>query len=195
MKHIRKFESHTFRRKVMEIIKEDVIVMGDVYKVRTSTDVTQSMINSVIKSAKEKTGVNLRQKYSDVQLAEMIADYTKSQLNADNIPVQVFTGGEIPPAQGQAANQVPMSAQQQPTQVAPMAAQPAVQGQPVQGQSMPAQGQPVQGQPVQGQPVQGQPEQVAPVQNTDEDDFEEIDPTKDKDDEDEEDDENNELPV
>ena len=187
MKHIRKFESHTFRRKVMEIIKEDVIVMGDVYKVRTSTDVTQSMINSVIKSAKEKTGVNLRQKYSDVQLAEMIADYTKSQLNADNIPVQVFTGGEIPPAQGQAANQVPMSAQQQPTQVAPMPAQ----GQPVQGQPMPA-----QGQPVQGQPVQGQPEQVAPVQNSGEEDFEEIDPTKDKEDEDEEDDEdNNELPV
>ncbi len=193
MKHIRKFESYSKKRKLQEIIKESVMIVDDIYRVNVTADIPQSLLNAYIKKVKDSLDKNARQFYSDVQLAEEITKHVLQQgLNIDKIDPSALFGGQ-PQGQAQAQPQVQVQGQAQPQaqpQVQPQGqaqAQPQVQGQAQpQGQQGQAQAQPQvqpQAQP-QAQPqVQGQDQPQAQPQGQGE--FEEV----------EDEDEEEELPL
>ena len=135
MKHIRTFESYRVKKNREEIIKESVLQVNDIYKVKTMIDIPQSLINAYVKKVKDTTGKNLRQFFGDVDIAEEIVKYINmNNLDVDKIPGGALMGGGQSQAQStqvQAQPQVQTEgeAQTQPqaqTQEAPQAqAQPA----------------------------------------------------------------------
>ena len=93
MKHLRKFEKYTINRKKEEIIKESVLQVNDIYKVRTFIDIPQSLINAYVKKVKDTTGKNLRQFFGDVDIAEEVVKYINMNfLNVDQIPAGALMG-------------------------------------------------------------------------------------------------------
>ena len=175
MKHLRKFEKYTSLRKREEIIKESVLQVNDIYKVRTFIDIPQSLVNAYVKKVKDTTGKNLRQFFGDVDIAEEVVKYINTNfLNVDQIPAGALMGdAQAQPEGGQQSPQAQPQAQAQP---APQAqAQPQMEPQ-AQGQ---AQAQP-QGQmepQAQGQPQsqgQAQVQVQAEAQPQGEGEFEEI---------------------
>ena len=170
MKHLRKFEKYTSLRKREDIIKESVLQVNDLYKVRTFIDMPQSLINAYVKKVKDNTGKNLRQYYGDVDIAEEIVKYINTNfLNVDQIPAGVLVGDaqsqpESPQAQGQMQPQAQAQMQPQAQAQGQAQAQPQMDAQ---GQAQPAQGQ-AQAQPDQGQaqaqPAQGQAQGQGQVQ-------------------------------
>ena len=165
MKHLRKFEKYRTTKRKEEIIKESVLQVNDIYKVRTMIDLPQSLINAYVKKVKDTTGKNVRQFFGDVDIAEEIVKFINTNfLNVDQIPAGALTGDAqgAQPGQPGAPGQAQMGAQGMPGQGPAQGQAPAqmgAQGQPgpAQGQvQAPAQGQ-VQGGQVQGQPAQGQP--------------------------------------
>jgi hypothetical protein len=104
MKYIRQFESFRVSKNREEIIKEAVLQVNDIYKVKTMIDIPQSLINAYVKKVKDTTGKNLRQFFGDVDIAEEIIKYiTNNNLNVDNIPGGALMGGQ---AQSQTQTQV-----------------------------------------------------------------------------------------
>jgi len=61
MNHIRTFENYRVRKNREEIIKEAVLQVNDIYKVKTMIDIPQSLLNSYVKKVQDTTGKNLRQ--------------------------------------------------------------------------------------------------------------------------------------
>jgi len=177
MKHIRKFESYRVKKHREEIIKESVLQVNDIYKVKTMIDIPQSLINAYVKKVKDTTGKNLRQFFGDVDIAEEIVKYINlNNLDVDKIPGGALMGGQT---QTQGHGQMAPQAQTEPmAQTQPQAqgqAQPQAQGQAqpqaqAQGQAQAPQVQ-VQGEEgaqsfeepqAQAQPAQGQAQ--APAQ-------------------------------
>ena len=111
MKHIRTFESYKTEKvkltsinksAFVEAVKESVLQVGDIYKVRSMVDIPQSLINSYVKKVKDSTGKNLRQFFGDVEIAEELLKYiTVSGLDLEKIPGNALMGG----AQGQGQSQ------------------------------------------------------------------------------------------
>ena len=66
-KFIKTFESHS-------TVNETVKQIGDVYKVG-SIEVPQSIINSYVRKVKDKTGKNLRNLFSDMEIAEELIGF------------------------------------------------------------------------------------------------------------------------
>jgi len=178
MKHIRTYENYRIKKNREEIIKESVLQVNDIYKVKTMIDIPQSLINAYVKKVKDTTGKNLRTFFGDVDIAEEIVKF----INMDNLDVEKIPGGALmgggqsqTQTQPQTQPQVQVEAQPQAhpqaqTQEAPQAqAQPAqTEEAPAQAQEAPAQGEfeePAQGQaqaPAQGEaqaPAQGEEEQ------------------------------------
>ena len=125
MKHIRQFESFSRRKKLLEVIKESVMIVDDVYKVNVTAEIPQSLLNSYIKKVKDGLDKNVRQFYSDVQLAEEITKHVLQKgLNIDSLqPSDLFGGApQAQPQSGQAQVQVQSQPQAQ--------VQPQVQAQP-----------------------------------------------------------------
>jgi hypothetical protein len=169
MKHIRTYENYRIKKNREEIIKESVLQVNDIYKVKTMIDIPQSLINAYVKKVKDTTGKNLRTFFGDVDIAEEIVKF----INMDNLDVDKIPGGALmgggqsqTQTQPEAQPQVQVEAQPQAqTQEAPQAqAQPAQTEAPDQAQA-PAQGEfeepQAQAQPA--QPAQGQA-QEAPAQ-------------------------------
>ena len=177
MKHIRTYENYRIKKNREEIIKESVLQVNDIYKVKTMIDIPQSLINAYVKKVKDTTGKNLRTFFGDVDIAEEIVKF----INMDNLDVEKIPGGALmgggqsqTQTQPQAQPQVQVEAQPQAqTQEAPQA-----QAQPAQTQEAPqaqaqeapqaqAQEAPAQGEfeepQAQAQPAQGQA-QEAPAQ-------------------------------
>jgi hypothetical protein len=173
MKHIRKFESYRISKRREEIIKESVLQVNDIYKVRTMVDIPQSLVNAYVKKVKDNTGKNLRQFFGDVDIAEEIVKHvTLNYINVDQVPAGALTGDAQGSTDGQ--TQAPVQGQTQAGQ-----AQAPVQGQ---GQAQ------VQTQGQAQAPVQGQVQvQTEPAQSQGE--FEEVE------DEDEEKEGEEELPL
>ena len=122
MNHIRKFQSFRKGKKREEIIKEAVFQVNDIYKVKTTIDIPQSLINAYVKKVKDNTGKNLRQFFGDMDIAEEIVKFVaQSGLDADTLSATALVGG----AQGQAQGQ----GQAQPQAQTQMEAQPQAQGQ------------------------------------------------------------------
>lgn len=190
MKHLKKFEKYRIVKNREDIIKESVLQVNDIYKVRTMIDLPQSLLNSYVKKVKDTTGKNLRQFFGDVDIAEEIVKYINTNfLNVDQIPAGALMGDAQaqPETQGQAQPQAQ-------TQVAPQVqpqAQPETQGQAqpqaqvqVQTEAQP-QGQAQPQAQAQGQ-AQAQPQAQGQAQAQN-DDFEDV--------QDEEEDEEDELPL
>jgi hypothetical protein len=136
MKHIKTFEKYQNKKRRDEIIKESVLQVNDIYKVRTMIDIPQSLINSYVKKVKDTTGKNLRQFFGDVDIAEEIVKYINVNfLNVDTIPAGFLTGDGQAQTQGEGQVQTPQSQPQAQGQ-APQA-QPQAQGQAPQGQAQP----------------------------------------------------------
>lgn len=191
MKHIRTYENYRIKKNREEIIKESVLQVNDIYKVKTMIDIPQSLINAYVKKVKDTTGKNLRTFFGDVDIAEEIVKF----INMDNLDVDKIPGGALmgggqsqTQTQPEAQPQVQVEAQPQAqTQEAPQAqAQPAqTEEAPAQAQEAPAQGEfeepqsQGQAQPQgqaqgegQGQaqeaPAQGEEEEEAPAQGEEE---------------------------
>jgi hypothetical protein len=93
MKHLRQFEKYTNTRKKEQIIKESVLQVNDIYKVRTFIDIPQSLVNSYVKKVKDTAGKNLRQFFGDVDIAEEIVKFINTNyLNVDKIPAGALMG-------------------------------------------------------------------------------------------------------
>ena len=174
MKHIRTFESYRIKKNREEIIKESVLQVNDIYKVKTMIDIPQSLINAYVKKVKDTTGKNLRTFFGDVDIAEEIVKF----INMDNLDVEKIPGGALMGG-GQAQTQTQPEAQPQVQVEAQPQAQtqeaPQAQAQPAQTEEAPAQAQeaPVQGEFEEPQaqaqaPVQGQAQEEAPAQGEEE---------------------------
>jgi hypothetical protein len=154
MKHLRKFEKYTNLRKKDQIIKESVLQVNDIYKVRTFIDIPQSLVNAYVKKVKDTTGKNLRQFFGDVDIAEEVVKYINTNfLNVDQIPAGALMGDAQSQGETQTDSQPqaqPAQAQAQPAQAQPAQAQPQTQDQ--------AQAQPVQAQPQSQPQAEAQPQ-------------------------------------
>ena len=127
MNHIRKFESFRKGKKREEIIKEAVFQVNDIYKVKTTIDIPQSLINAYVKKVKDNTGKNLRQFFGDMDIAEEIVKFVaQTGLDADNLSPTALVGGAQGQAQSQGESQP--QAQTQPQAQAQPQAQPQTQG-------------------------------------------------------------------
>jgi hypothetical protein len=170
MKHIRTYENYRIKKNREEIIKESVLQVNDIYKVKTMIDIPQSLINAYVKKVKDTTGKNLRTFFGDVDIAEEIVKFINmNNLDIDKIPGGALMGG------GQSQTQTQPEAQPQAqTQEAPQAeAQPAqTEEVPAQAQEAPVQGEfeepQAQAQPAQGQTQEGEEEEETPVQGEEE---------------------------
>jgi hypothetical protein len=112
MKHIRTFESYRVKKNREELIKEAVLQVNDIYKVKTMVDIPQSLINAYVKKVKDSTGNNLRQFFGDVDIAEEIIKYINlNNLDIEKIPASALMGG----AQSQAQTQVVSSSEEEST--------------------------------------------------------------------------------
>jgi hypothetical protein len=176
MNHIRKFQSFRKGKRREEIIKEAVFQVNDIYKVKTTIDIPQSMINAYVKKVKDNTGKNLRQFFGDMDIAEEIVKFVaQSGLDADTLSATALVGGAQGQAQGQ--GQAQPQAQTQPQSQGQVQVQTQGQGQ-VQDQPQgQAQAQPqAQGQ-VQGQAqpqAQGQGQMQTQGQAQGQGEFEEV---------------------
>ena len=182
MKHIRTFESYRIKKNREEIIKESVLQVNDIYKVKTMIDIPQSLINAYVKKVKDTTGKNLRQFFGDVDIAEEIVKYINmNNLDVDKIPGGALMGGGQSQAQTQTQAQPQVQTEAEPQAQPQAQTQEAPQAQPqAQAQESPqAQAQPAQGEfeepqsQAQGQaqaPAQGQAqeEEEAPAQGEEE---------------------------
>lgn len=118
MKWIKQFEKYKAEKGLNEIIKEAVMQVDDVSKVRAVADIPQSLINSVVKKCKDASGKNIRQFYSDNDIAEEIVKHVFSQyINIDHISTVPFVGGEAQAQKPQAQPQAQAQPQSQPPQV------------------------------------------------------------------------------
>jgi hypothetical protein len=106
MNHIRKFESFRKGKKREEIIKEAVLQVNDIYKVKSTIDIPQSLINAYVKKVKDNTGKNLRQFFGDMDIAEEIVKHVaQTGLDADKLSATALVGGSQEQSQGQSQPQ------------------------------------------------------------------------------------------
>jgi len=146
-------------------VNENVQAVDDVFRVRKRIDVSMALVNSFKKKVKDESGKNIGQFYSDVELAEEIADYIiNSYVSIENLPVNLILGDQYSKAQGGAQAQMQSDTgdldETQPVQIP--------QGQAQGGQpqaQMPAQpGQSQMAQMPQGQGAQRTAAQIPPMQ-------------------------------
>lgn len=130
-------------------LTENVQAVDDVYRVRKRIDVPMSLVNAFKKKVKDESGKNISQFYSDVELAEEIADYIiTSYVSIENLPVNLILGDQYSKAQGAQAQGQPDETEgldetqpqaQMPPQVQGQPpAQPGAQGQAQAGAQAPA---------------------------------------------------------
>ena len=137
MKYIKQYENHVKLKKAQEapvkevknlqVINEGVEVIDDIYEVRTTTEIPQSLINGFIKKAETNLGIKVRKTYSDKDLAEMLVNKViKMNLDIEKLnPSDFFGGGQ---SSSQETTQTETAPQEAPTsQEAPAQTEPAPQ--------------------------------------------------------------------
>jgi len=114
MNHLRKFQSFRKDKKRGEIIMEAVFQVNDIYKVKTTIDIPQSLINAYVKKVKDNTGKNLRQFFGDMDIAEEIVKFVaQTGLDADTLSPNALVGGGQEQSQTQGQGQMEPQAQTQ----------------------------------------------------------------------------------
>jgi len=163
-KNLFEFGEFQGKRNNSNNLTENVQAVDDLYRVRKRIDIPMSLVNAFKKKVKDESGKNISQFYSDVELAEEIADYIiTSYVSIENLPVNLILGDQYSKAQGQAQGQPDTEGldETQPVQDLSQAQPPSQpQGQPAQPpvQPVPAQGQPA------AQGAQKTAAQIPPVQ-------------------------------
>lgn len=143
-----------------ESINEMVEAIDDFYRVGIDVDLPKSLVSSFIKKVKESTGKDLRADIGEKRLAERLVQWaTENYLNIENLPVEIVTGSDKAPVQGQS------QAQPQVQDTEPQAQDDQLQSQDAQLQAQDAQLQgekpAVQAQPQLQSQVQSQPQAQA----------------------------------
>lgn len=93
-RYIKRFESFQDLKRRFEKVNEAVVQFDDKYKVG-GIEVSQSLINSYVKKVKTDANRNLRQLYSDMEIAELLVKYVADQkLDPDKIPATALLGGD-----------------------------------------------------------------------------------------------------
>ena len=103
MKYIKQYENHVKTKKIQElstkeidsldVANESVEIVGEMYEVRITTEITQSFINSFIKKAETNLGIKVRKIYSDKDLAEMVVGkIIKMNLDIEKLNPSDFFG-------------------------------------------------------------------------------------------------------
>jgi len=140
MKYIKQYENHVKLKKAQEepvkevktlqVVNESVEIIDDVYEVRTTTEIPQSLINGFIKKAETNLGIKVRKTYSDKDLAEMLVNKViKMNLDIEKLnPSDFFGGGQSSSQEGQ--SQEEPQAQPEPQPEPQPQAQPEPQAQP-----------------------------------------------------------------
>jgi len=176
MKHVRKFESYRNSKKVESeptSIKESVLQINDIYKVKAMVDVPKSLLNAYSKKVKEAGKKELDGFFSMDAIAEELVKYVLTNfLDVDKIPAGALYGETLDELQSQGQAQIQPQAQPQ-SQEAPTKDDSAIQpqGQP-QGGTKPQ----VQSQAQPQAQTQGQGQVQVQVQSGDGDDgFEDTD--------------------
>jgi hypothetical protein len=127
MKHVRNYEKFRVKKNREDIIKESVLQVNDIYKVKAMIDIPQSIINQYVKKVKDTTGKNLKTFFGDVDIAEEIVKWvTMNFIDVDKIPGGALMGGQT---QAQAEPQAQPQVQAQPEPQAQTQAQPEAQPQ------------------------------------------------------------------
>lgn len=147
-------------KKNLTQLTENVQAVDDVYRVRKRIDVPMSLVNAFKKKVKDESGKNISQFYSDVELAEEIAEYIiNTYVTIENLPVNLILGDSYSKAQGQGV-QAQLGDMEDLDETQPVQGQAQMPAQPGAQAQMPAQ--PVQGvQGVQPPPPQGQAQRTA----------------------------------
>lgn len=158
------FKNHKNGKK----INESAQLIDDTWNVRVRFQIPASLVNAYVKKIKDEVNKNIRENFSDQEIAEEIANYIKSAYtNISNLPVSIIVGEKStqePTVQVQNA-QVQTQVQTQGQTQSQTQGQTQSDGQ-TQGQgenAQPAQGQ-SQGQSV--QPNEGQNAQPSQTQKT-----------------------------
>ena len=97
MGYIRKYESYKKAKKENRLeksIKEAVVMKVDnTLKVKPIADIPQSLINNYVKKVKEETGKELKDFFSEMDLAEALVKYViENGLDVENIPSSALLG-------------------------------------------------------------------------------------------------------
>tara|TARA_B000000475_G_C15893375_1_gene405427 strand:- start:155 stop:769 length:615 start_codon:yes stop_codon:yes gene_type:complete len=97
MGYIRKYESYKKAKKENRLeksIKEAVVMKVDnTFKVKPIADIPQSLINNYVKKVKEETGKELKDFFSEMDLAEALVKYViENGLDVENIPSSALLG-------------------------------------------------------------------------------------------------------
>jgi len=124
MKYIKQYENHVKLKKTQEapvkevktlqVINESVEIIDDIYEVRTTTEIPQSLINGFIKKAETNLGIKVRKTYSDKDLAEMLVNKViKMNLDIEKLNPSDFFGSGKPASQEGQSQEAPTETPQE----------------------------------------------------------------------------------
>ena len=145
MKYIKQYENHVKLKKTQEapvkevktlqVINESVEIIDDIYEVRTTTEIPQSLINGFIKKAETNLGIKVRKTYSDKDLAEMLVNKViKMNLDIEKLnPSDFFGGGQSSSQEGQSQEAPAEAPQEAPTETPTETPQAQEQSAPTEG--------------------------------------------------------------
>jgi len=144
MKYIKQYENHVKLKKAQEVpvkeektlqvINESVEIIDDIYEVRTTTEIPQSLINGFIKKAETNLGIKVRKTYSDKDLAEMLVNKViKMNLDIEKLNPNDFFGGGQSSSQEAPQEATAEAPQEAPTETPQEAPQSQEQSAPTEG--------------------------------------------------------------
>jgi hypothetical protein len=69
-------------------LNESIFKMGDIYRAKVIIDVPRSLINGFVSKAKKENGIDARETWSDMDIAELMIEYLKTTyLNVESMSV------------------------------------------------------------------------------------------------------------
>lgn len=113
-------------KKKAGLITENVIVTEDTFKVRKSIDIPTSLVKNFIKKCKDAGSKDISTNYSEIEVAEILADYLNKYINIENFPVSLILGTDfVQPIQAQTqVQETPAQVPVQATAQAPVQTEP-----------------------------------------------------------------------
>jgi hypothetical protein len=91
MKHL--LDKNEVLAQRLNSIHEQVFKMGDEYRVRTNISIPKTLVNKFVGKAKKEHGVDPRENWSDIELAQLMVDYILANyLNDESLPVEGILG-------------------------------------------------------------------------------------------------------
>jgi hypothetical protein len=146
-------------------LNEMVIHKGDVFEVRTKIEVPVSLVNAYMSKVKDESGKKIKELYAEMEIAEMIADYLKSFLSIENLPVSLVLGDEFTSNPVQGKTEVQVQTQTQPQSQTQSQSQTQTQGQGQEQNQVQTQNQPTSQVEKTAQEIPAQENKTQEIQN------------------------------